>query len=102
MKIYQTPEVVRHQQYIEMMTGNDADLKPLVISCLEDDSEGRPLVTDISGRLKKMKEAYSKKKSYDGMNPISWLGEIKQTSLSTQLQVLFCRLLATVNMQSVK
>ena len=75
-------EVERRQQYIDMMSGGDADLKPLVTSCLEDDPESRPSVIDISERLKTMKELYSKKTTRDGMNPVSWLA-----SLSTQLQV---------------
>ena len=75
-----------------MMIGSDADLKPLVMSCLEDDPELRPSVTDISERLKTMKGAYSKKNTRDGMDPLSWLSEIKQASLSTQLQVCYCRL----------
>ena len=84
-------EVERRQQYIDMMTGGAADLKPLVVSCLEDDPELRPSVTDISERLKNMKEVCSKKSTRDGMDPISWLSEIKQASLSTQLQVCHCR-----------
>ena len=78
-------EVERRQQYIDIMSGGDEDLKPLVMSCLEDDPKLRPTVTDISERLKKMKEVCSKKTDYDGMNPISWVA-----SLSTQLQVCFC------------
>ena len=75
-------EVERRQQYIDMMSGSDADLKPLVTSCLEDDPESRPSVIDISERLKTMKKLCSKKTTRDGMNPVSWLA-----SLSTQLQV---------------
>ena len=78
-------EVERRQHYIDMMSGGDADLKPLVISCLEDDPKLRPTVTDISDRLKRMKEVCSMKIDHDGMNPISWLA-----SLSTQLQVCYC------------
>ena len=85
-------EVERRQQYIDMMIGSDADLKPLVMSCLEDDPELRPSVTNISERLKMMKGVYSKKNTRDGMDPILWLGEIKQASLSTQLQVCYFRL----------
>ena len=77
-------EVERRQQYIDKMIGGDADLKPLVMSCLEDDPELRPTGTDISERLKKMKEVCSKKRDHDGMNPISWV-----VSLSTQLQVCY-------------
>ena len=75
-------EVERRQQYIDMMSGGDADLKPLVMSCLDDVPKLRPSVADISERLRKMKEVCSKKTDHDGMNPISWV-----VSLSTQLQV---------------
>ena len=78
-------EVERRQEYIDMMIGSDADLKPLVMSCLEDDPGLRPPAADMSERIKMMKEEYSKKTTRDGMDPISWLAEIKQKS--TQLQV---------------
>jgi len=79
-----------------MMIRSDADLKSLVVSCLEDDPELRPPAADVSERIKMVKEEYSNKITRDGMDPISWLGEIKQTSTqlpteikqtSTQLQV---------------
>ncbi|XP_065906093.1 uncharacterized protein [Dysidea avara] len=85
-RIILTSEVERRQEYIDMMIGSDADLKPLVVSCLEDDPELRPPAADMSERIKMMKEEYSKKTTHDGMDPISWLGEIKQ--MSTQLQQL--------------
>ena len=88
-------EVERRQQYIDMMSGGDADLKPLVMSCLEDDPELRPSVIDISERLKMMKEVNSKKNTRDEMDPMSWLGEIKQASVSTQIQVCYCRLICS-------
>ena len=78
-------EVERRQQYIDMMSGADRDLKPLVMSCLDDVPKLRPTVTDISERLKKMKEVCSKITDHDGMNSISWLA-----SLPTQLQVCYC------------
>ena len=81
-------EVERRQQYIDMMTGSNADLKPLMISCLKDDPDSRPSVADISERIKAMKEVYSKKTTRDGMDPIFWLAEIKQAP-STQLQVCY-------------
>ena len=77
-------EVEQRQQYLDMMTGNDADLKPLVVSCLEDDPELRPPAADMSERIKVMKEKYSKKTTRDGMDPIMWLAEAK---LPVQLQV---------------
>jgi len=78
-----------------MMNRGDVDLKPLVMSCLEDDPELRPSVIDTSERIKKMKEVYSKKNSRDRMSRISWLAEITQTSLSTQLEVCYCRLICS-------
>ena len=75
-------EVERRQQYIDMMSGGGVDLKPLVVSCLENDPELRPSVTDISERLRKMKEVCSKKIDHDGMDPNTW-----KASQSTQLQV---------------
>ena len=83
-------EVERRQQYIDMMTGGNADLKPVVMSCLEDDPKLRSSANDISERLKKTKEVYSKKTTHDGMNPISWLA-----SLSIQLQVCYFSLICT-------
>jgi len=77
-------EVERRQQYLDVMCDSDADLKPLVVSCLEDDPKLRPPAADMSESIKKMKEEYSKK-SCDGMGPTSCLAKVKQTS--AQLQV---------------
>ena len=60
-------EVERRQQYIDIMTGSIADLKPMVTSCLEDVPKLRPSVANLSERLKKMKEAC--KTTHDGMEP---------------------------------
>ena len=65
-----------------MMSGGGADLKPLVMLCLENDPELHPSVTDISERLKNMKEVCSKKTDHDGMDPNTWIA-----SQSTKLQV---------------
>jgi len=70
-------EVERRQQYIDMMTGSGADLKPLAVSCLEDNPSLRPSTADMSERIKMMKEEYSKNTTRDGMDPLSWLAEIK-------------------------
>ena len=76
-------EIERRKQYIDMICESDADLKPLVMSCLDDVPKLRPLVIDISETMRKMKEVCSKKTGHDGMNPITWV-----VSLSTQLQVV--------------
>ena len=80
-------EVERRQHYIDKMIGGNEDLKPLATLCLEDDPDLRPSVTDISERLKVMKEVCSKKTTCNSIDPISWLDEIKQTLMSTQIQV---------------
>ena len=87
-------EIQRRQQYIDMMTGGAAVLKPLAKSCLRNNPELRPSVTDISERLMQMKETCSKKSTRDGMDPISWLSEIKQ-ALPSQSQVCCCRLICS-------
>ena len=83
-RVILSSEVERRQQYINMMIGGDADLKPLAVSCLEDDPKLRPPAADMSERIKMVKEEYSKKTTRDGMDPLSWLAEIK---LSPQLKV---------------
>ena len=77
-------EVERRQQYIDMMSGGNAELKPLVISCLADDPDSRPTAADISEKIKLLKELYI---SHDMMDTLSWLTEIKQASLSKQPEV---------------
>ena len=85
-------EVQRRQKYIDMMTGSDADLKPLVIKCLDDVVNVRPSVEEISENIKQMKEIYKKKSTRDGMGRILWLAEItlaetKQPAISDLLKV---------------
>ena len=60
------PEVVRCQVYLDMIPGDIADLKPLVVSCLDDSSKKRPLVTRISVTLKQAKDECV------GIDPIVW------------------------------
>ena len=71
-------EVERRQQYIDMMTENDANVKALTVSCLEDDPKLRPPTVDLSERIKMMKEECSKNTSLDGTKSSSWLAEVKQ------------------------
>lgn len=81
-------EVERRQQYIDLITGCNVDLKPLVISCLQDDPLKRPSTLDVSERIRMLKEVYGNKNSRDGMDPILWLAEIKQLQVTAaSLQV---------------
>ena len=76
------PEVRRRQQYLDKMSGGVADLKPLVISCLNQNAKNRPAVLQISMTIKGIKELYSKKSGYNGMSPITWWAEVSSDQQS--------------------
>ena len=75
-------EVKRRQQYLDKMTGGAAYLKPLVISCLDDNPNSRPPLTQVSMTIKRAKDEYSQKSSCDGMSPIVWWGEVTSVQQS--------------------
>ena len=75
-------ELKRRQEYLDKMTGGAADLKPLVISCLDDNPNIRPPVVQVSMTIKKVKEVCSKKSSRDEMSPIVWWAEVSNEQLS--------------------
>ena len=77
-------EVKRRQEYLDKMTGGAADLRLLVISCLDDNPRNRPLVAQVSIAIQNVKDVYSQKNDHDGMNPIVWWAEV---SNEQQLQV---------------
>ena len=52
--------MIRRQVYLDMMPEDIADLKPLVISCLDDSSKKRPPAACISVTIKKVQEQCSK------------------------------------------
>jgi len=79
--------VEQRQHYIDIIGGSDVGLKPLILSCLNNDPELRPPAADMSESITMMKEEYSKLTVRDGMDPLSWLAEIKQPSHPTQSQV---------------
>ena len=58
-KIIGLSEVKRRQQHLEKMTGTPADLRPLVEHCLDNQPSRRPPISDVSERMKRMKEAES-------------------------------------------
>ena len=69
-------EVKRRQQYLDMMTGGAANLKPLVVSCLNDSPKNRPSVAQVSMTIKRAKEVCCQKSDHDGMSSIVWWGEV--------------------------
>ena len=81
-------EVKRRQQYLDKMTGSTSDLKPLVISCLDDIPNNRPPVEQVSMTIKRVKDICSQKSHHDEMSPIAWWGEVcnkQQLQVNSQL-----------------
>ena len=71
-------EVKRRQNYLDMMTGGTADLKPLVISCLDDNPMNRPTIAQVSMTIKHVKDV---KHSCD---------ECSEVSKEQESQVSYC------------
>ena len=75
-------ELQRRQQYLDNMRGAYADLKPLVISCLDDNPKHRPSVAKVLLDIKKAKHVYCQK-----LYSIVWAAEDSSEHQSTpQLQ----------------
>ena len=72
-------ESQQRQEHIEKMSGAPAGLKFIVKQCLDDDSTVRPPISDVSERMKRMKEAESVKCPHVNMNPITWQ-QVEQTT----------------------
>ena len=69
-------EVKRRQEYLDKMTEGAVDLKPLVVSCLDDIPKNRPALAQISMTIKRVKDVCNQKSSRDGMSPIVWWAEV--------------------------
>ena len=54
-------EIQRRQQDLDKMIGVYADLKSLVISCLDDNSKNRPLVGQVLQEIRQVKRRYNEK-----------------------------------------
>ena len=72
-------EVERRLQHMEKMTGTPADLRTLVEQCLDNQPRRRPLISDVSERMKRMKEVESVRCPHINMNPITWQ-QVEQTA----------------------
>ena len=72
-------EVQRRHEHINKMPGAPAGLRPLVEQCLDDDSAVRPPISDVSERMKRMKEAESVRCPHVNMNSITWQ-QVEQTT----------------------
>ena len=71
-KILGLSEVERRQQHMKKMTGTPADLRPLVEQCLDNQPSRRPPISDVSERMKRMKEVENVRCPHVNMNPITW------------------------------
>ena len=71
-KIIGLSEVERRQQHLEKMTGTPADLRQLIKQCLDNQPSRRPPISDVSERMKRMKEAEGVRYPHVNMNPITW------------------------------
>ena len=78
-KVLGLTEVERRQQHLEKMPGTPADLRPLVEQCLDNQPSKRPPISDLSERMKRMKEAESVRCPHVNMNPITWQ-QVEQTT----------------------
>jgi len=65
-------EVERRQEHVEKMREAPADLRHLVEQCLDDDPARRPPISDVSERMRRMKEAENVRGPDVTMNPITW------------------------------
>ena len=72
-------EAQRRQEHIDKMSGGPASLRSLVEQCLDDDSAVRPPISDVSERMKRMKEVESMRCPHVNMNPITWQ-QVEQTT----------------------
>ena len=72
-------EVQRRQEHIDKMLGAPTDLQSLVKQCLDDDSAVRPPISDVSEKMKRMKEIESVRCPHVNMNPITWQ-QVEQTT----------------------
>ena len=65
----------RRQEHLEKMTEIPADMQTLVEQCLEDGAGKRPPISDVSERMRRMKEAESERGPHVNMNHTTWQGE---------------------------
>ena len=77
-------EVMRRQSFLDKMTGGAVALKPLVMTCLDDEARNRPSVMEVSMEIKRIKDVCSHQTGRDGMSPIVWWAEVSAQSSSQQ------------------
>ena len=78
-KILGLSEAERRQQYLQKMIETPVDLQPLVVQCLDNQPSRRPPISDVSERIKRMKEVEIVRCPHVNMNPIIWQ-QVEQTT----------------------
>ena len=86
-KILGLTEVERRQQHCVKMSGAPADLQSLVKQCLHNNSAVRPPISQVSERMKRMKEVESVRCPHVNMNPITWQQVEQTTKLSREATI---------------
>ena len=81
-KLILTSELQRRQQYLDKMTGTYESLKPLVISCLDDNPKNRPTVKVVSMEIKKISNVKRRVSMYCDV----WADGDQQSTTQTQKQ----------------
>jgi len=76
-------EVTRRKHYLDRMNDDAADLKPLVMACLDDNPKNRPVIEQVSLQIKRAKDVISEK---GDLIPILWWANLQQ-SMSVDPQV---------------
>ena len=81
-KLVALSEVERRQEHVEKMRGAPVDLRHLVEQCLDNDPSRRPPISDVSERMRRMKESENVKCPDVAMNPVTWQVEQMSTTVS--------------------
>ena len=81
-------EVERRQEYLDKMGDSEIsfELIPLVISCLNDDPNARPVITEVSKNIKELKEHYFHQEVI--VNPINNMTHDQQFIPAASLKVV--------------
>ena len=84
-------EVERRQEHVEKVRGAPVDLRHLVEQCLDDDPSRRPPISDVSERMRRMKEAENGRCPDVTMNPITWrVTRLKEVAISPSVRANAC------------
>ena len=78
------PEIMRHNYLLDNVVGDAADLKPLVVSCLNVNPNSRPSVVQISAVIRDTKEKHNMKYSDDEKSPIVWSAQVSREQQSRE------------------